>query len=278
MAGAWLVAALLALGPNGSAVAGLQVGTPPVEVVPRAFVHEAMAPLYVVTFEGGAEPLARQGALYLPAGQPERVVALAALGGDVERLMPGIDAPRLALRRALFVVPARSADGPARSAVPIDAVSIDAMATDVAERFFDALLDARLEHMLADAELRDVVQRRADDLLAEAPPEQRLEAYRGALVAFGANLLSIATQVERLHARRGDRLCALIESEALLFAHWRRTVESAPFRALLGAGIGVEGRWSDATLAREDKQWLIREVLGATWTGVPRDDFAALCR
>lgn len=279
-----LLAFVLAFGPNGSVVAAAMA--PPVATdtavepgaLPTAWIRETLAPLHVVTWsarDATAGPLARERALYLEAsvldGASTELMMLGGWLGSLERPLPWVPGPRLLLRRDVLEW------------------RVDAMPTDVAEAFVAAVLTARLDQLEADPHVEREIARRAAERFAseiEGPSRQR-DALREALVAYGAAQLAIAVQIERIWARRGTALCPLIRDGRLLFAHWRRTFEEAPFHGLVASSspgegsrqavAGADARWTRAALTRDDKAWLLREVVGAEWTGDPARDFGRLC-
>lgn len=195
--------------------------------------------------------------------------AALAAAGDGSRLLPGLRLPRLFLYAPYY----RPGDDPGRA--------IAEMPIDVADYFFRALIDARLERALAaDAEAA-VYRARAGRVMAEVPAPQRLDAFREAVAAFAANALSVANEIARSHRRRrarGGDLCRLLDHPRTLFASWReRTFGDGGFPGLYRRSGGGGVAFTRRSLGHDDKAWAIRSVLGGAWTGDPRHDFAALC-
>ena len=184
----------------------------------------------------------------------------------------GSDAPRLVLYAPYYL----ATDG---LAAPRD------MPVDVAEYYFHALLELALDlEPAVDEAWGARVERRAEKLMAEVPAVQRRSAYLSALADFGAHVLSIANEIDRVARRRraaGGDVCRLLGSPASLFGMWRRSFEGAAYRGryLLPAEEGSSPRWATSRLAleRRDKDALARLILGVEWSGDPARDFAWLC-
>jgi hypothetical protein len=151
------------------------------------------------------------------------------------------------------------------------------MPVDLGESYFAALLDAHLARALRQpaAPLAVELRRRAGEALPDVPPEQRVEAYVGALTSFGSHLLAVANELERKEIQRRDRggLCPLLGRELPLLALWERIFTSEPYHGAYETPGGA-ARWSRAALRPEDKRFLLDVVLDSRWRGSVRGDLA----
>ncbi|MEM7583878.1 MAG: hypothetical protein AAF560_10895 [Acidobacteriota bacterium] len=161
-------------------------------------------------------------------------------------------------------------------------VPLTRMPVDVAEYYFHALLAARfaLEASDSASDWQRWSRQRAELLMAEVPAAQRLTAYRAALSDFGAHLLSIINEIERLQHRRrpgGREICRLVGSPASLFGLWERSFQERAFAGHYPvASSSPDSGWS-AVLEPQDKIAFVREVLGVAWSGEAATDFADFC-
>jgi hypothetical protein len=160
-----------------------------------------------------------------------------------------------------------------------------AMAVDVAEYYFHALLEAALDLELeaSGSPYAAWAEARAAELMTAVPPSQRSAVYASALADFGAHLLSIRNELTRVaerHAAGGRDVCLTLDQPASLFGLWRRSFAggSYPGGTFVQDGAGTP-RWTEGRqpLERVDKQRFVAELLGAGWVGEPRLDFGALC-
>lgn len=166
-------------------------------------------------------------------------------------------------------------------------VPVSRMPVDVAEYYFHALLEARLDQARRSeaSDLGVVMARRAEQSMADVPAPHRLTAYSEAAADYGAHLLSIANEISRLaerHAAKGSSLCHLIEHPASLFGLWRRSFASASYPGRyprIDPDDPVARTWvaSRSALTAEDKRFIAARILRSHWTGDPAQDFDWLC-
>lgn len=213
-------------------------------------------------------------AFYSPPEDSVLLLAVAAGAGSVERLLPGLEIPRLFLH-----APTYRPEG--------TAVGLSAQAVDVAENYYHALVELYLDHQLRQPRswFRRLAADRAGEVMAEVPAVHRLEAYADAVSAFAAHLLSIAHEIgraDRRAAARGEDLCALLDPPRTLFGLWRRSVRSGIYRGRYPHADDGGGSPALATsrhgLAETDKRRILDELFDGRWTGEPVEDFAYLCQ
>ncbi len=167
-------------------------------------------------------------------------------------------------------------------------VSSAQMPVDVAEYYFHAVLEGRLdlEMRRRSSAYADLVDERAGELMSDVPPRFQRTAYLAAVSDFGAHVLSIANEIMRASRRQnaaGRDLCRLVEQPASLFGLWTRSFVSTayPGHYLLpgDANPGDPPRWQQSRepLTRRDKEMLIRGILGSDWSGEVSHDFGWLC-
>lgn len=261
-----LAAIFSALGPNGAEL-GAALRPPAVAPwLPVERLAALAAELWLVEHRHADWRMA----FFLPPATPVAELGVAVLATDrgPSRLLPGLRLPRLFLYRPFY----------RREGV---LQPVGAMPVDVAEHLFAALLDAWLERAVDDCHGRGLgarLRRRAEATMADVPAAFRGEAYRRALVDFGAGALSVANEIARSDRRRRARgssdLCRLIDRPGTLFGAWRGVFAGA----WPGRWRGPDGeRISRGVLTAEDRRWLLREALGVAWNGDPRHDFAAMC-
>lgn len=204
--------------------------------------------------------------------------AAAASGTPIHRLLPGLGLPRLFLYAPHYLEGGRLR-------------RLEAMAVDVAEGYFHALLEAALNAPEARGDsgildFRRAAGRRADELMAEVPAGQRLDAYLSAVRDFASHLLSIANEVRRADRRsreRGSDLCAFLDPPRTLFALWERslreTVYRGRYRATPETGTAGNPAWRTTRRGLEavDKARVLTELLGGRWRGDAARDFPGLC-
>lgn len=165
-------------------------------------------------------------------------------------------------------------------------VSSERMSVDVAEYYLHALLDGRLdlESRQPGAAYPAQAAERADLLMQDVPPDLRWSAYLAAASDFGAHVLSIANEIERMarrHEAAGRDLCRSIDQPASLFGLWSWSFASGSYLGhyLISedGGGALSWRQSRESLARHDKDLLLRSILRVAWSGEPREDFRQLC-
>jgi hypothetical protein len=271
-----LMIAAGAFGPDGFAVHRRLLAEPAAAALPVARLLAAADDSWVVWHYQRSWA----AAFYSPPGDDLRRMALAALaagraGATVERLLPGLEVPRIFLYAPTY----RPGGAPAALSEP---------AVDVAEIYFRALVELALDRQLRQpgSWFRQLAQERAAVLMDDVPAAGRRQAYADAVAAFTAHLLSIAHEIARAAHRaeaRGEDLCGLLDPPRTLFALWRQSVRSTAYR---GRYLPASDRGdvppvvaeSRRGLASEDKEQILAELLQGRWTGDPVRDFApALC-
>ena len=159
------------------------------------------------------------------------------------------------------------------------------MQPDTAEYLFHALLEARLETEAAAGGALAAEIRRRSEGFRSVPVEKRQQAFLDAAASFGSHVLSLYGEVarkERERRGRGESLCDALAGGAPLFRLW----EAAFYRENhfpgsygipppAGRGSAVT-RWSEEGLGTEDRAWIVREILGASWTGTAEADLRSL--
>ena len=208
--------------------------------------------------------------------EPDGLGSLGSFFFGSRRSLPGWRVPRLFIAASLW-----REGGMERGLRPLDEMALD----DV-EKIFRGYLSLFLERRVAAVPgLRQDLLERAFELMQEAPPDRRAGAYSGALVDFGAHMLSVAHEVGR-HRRRKSRaeLCAVLSHPATLFGFWQRAVTETEFPGWIPtatSGSPTAGRrsWRQtaAVLSTDDKLWFLQRILGTSWSGEPQRDFAVLC-
>ncbi len=171
------------------------------------------------------------------------------------------------------------------------------MSVDVAEYYFHALLEARLDLVESHggSPYGRFVVGRAAEWMTDVPEAQRTSTYLDAVADFGAHVLSLVQEISRASqrsARSGDKpagseLCHLLAHPASLFALWRKSLTQGAFvgwfEANESSSEGTAGpagsQWvvSRQPLTWRDKEMFLREVLGQVWSGDPAHDFTWLC-
>ncbi len=172
---------------------------------------------------------------------------------------------------------------------------------DAAEQLLHALLDVYLAGLWPPSQAAPLdgvgqsLQQRAEILLPDLPAWAQREAYLAALGDFGAHILSIANEVERLFARRGSRLCAAVDLRHTLFGLWTRSFRDGRYAGRYyqpaatragdpeppespagGPSLPTTGYWVEAApLTPDDKRLVVEAILGAAWQGDARADLAA---
>ena len=195
--------------------------------------------------------------------------------GATPAAAPSADGPRIFLFAPYYLAPG--------GLVPAAHLPVD-----VAEYYFHAVLEGRLDLEIRrpDAAYRRFVRERAEELMSDVPARVRQTAYLAAVSDFGAHLLSIANEIARAALRQngaGRDLCGLIGQPASLFGLWERSFSEGAYPGhYLDPGettAGAAPRWgkSRQSLARRDKEMLLREILRAGWSGEAARDFAWLC-
>lgn len=256
-AAALLLVLGLQIGPDGWQVGGVLAGS---ELAPVRALAPVAAGLWLVHHEVDAAPMA----FYLPAQPlPPTVTLWAGADGD-----EGVDLPRLALPRLVLYAPYYRPPPPLRD-----------LAVDTAEYLLRALLEARLdpERRPSDDPYLQVARRRAEALVVDLPPADRLPAYLAAAADFGAHVVGVANELGRAARRRaaaGRAPCP--RSDGTLFARWPGIFAGGQFRPHVG-GEGSAARWSVHALERQDQELLLREVLDAAWSGDLAVDLPGLC-
>ena len=171
---------------------------------------------------------------------------------------------------------------------PNGLVDANQMSVDVAEYYFHALLDGRLdlEVRRPDSSYREVVASRAGELMGDVPERFRQAAYLSAVSDFGAHLMSIANEIVRAFRRQsavGRDLCQLIDQPSSLFGLWTRSFRDGAYTGRYldtgEANAGERPRWEESQepLTVGDKKMLVQEILKASWSGDAAQDFAWLC-
>lgn len=280
-AAAWgLVALVLTLGSNDYLVHGQLARADALEgkLLPLRALADGADGLYVVFHDrpgwGRAFYLPVDG-VDLPTEGPQRLLANALASAGTERFLPGLSVPRLMLSASGY----RRGDG---------LVDLETMALDQAEHYFNALLGARVDTLVAETAWADAVDRRAEALMAEVPADQRRDAYLAAGVDFGSHLLATAHEVGRHVRRKGPKaLCRILDHPATLFGAWRRAFEGGQYpgrwtEASAGGATAFaapgRSRTTGAVLTAADKTWVVERILEMPWAGDPRADFRDLCR
>ncbi len=161
-------------------------------------------------------------------------------------------------------------------------VDLPSMPVDVAEYYFHALIDARLglEPSGIDPAWQEWLVGRADLLMADVPGMLRLAAYRAAVTDFGAHILSIVNELERLQRRgraSGRDVCRFVRNPASLFGLWERSFDIGAFAGHYPTPEDVPDFDGSGFLARRDKITFVRDVLGVEWIGDATLDFADFC-
>jgi len=213
-------------------------------------------------------------AFYSPPQDRVALLAVASAAGPVERLLPGLELPRLFLYAPTY-----------RPGGTVAALSEQAV--DVAEYYFHALIELYLDQQLRQPRswFRRLAEHRGAELMAEVPPASRLQAYADAAGAFAAHLLSIAHEIARADRRagaRGEDLCALLDPPRTLFELWQRSVRSGSYhgrylRSPDPGGGSAPVSTSRRGLAEADKRQILDQLFQSRWTGDPAHDFAHLC-
>lgn len=243
-AGAGLLIALAAVGPNGHlllpSLAPAQVrGSLPAEVL-----LPLTARLWIVYHERPEWPMA----FYLPAEEG----GLFLFAAGVERPLSALRVPRLFLYAPYYRPPVPALDMP----------------LDVAQYFFGVLLEAWL-----DLAPPPGLEERA----AAVGPE----AYSAALAAFGSHALSVAVELRRSLARQraaGKDPCAIVDRPDTLFGLWRRVFTTAEYRGQIRVPDTSPPRWAPGPpLTAGDKAFFVERVFRGFWTGDVRRDFGLDC-
>jgi hypothetical protein len=156
-------------------------------------------------------------------------------------------------------------------------VPVAEMPIDIAEYYFNALLEAHLQRQIGHpgTALGREIRQRAAATMTDVPLEHRVEAYVDALASFGSHLLSVANELERKHVQRASRggLCPLLDRDVPLLRLWERIFSSARYPGAYLAAAGSV-RWSRAVLTARDKQLMLESVLGSEWNGSVHQDLA----
>lgn len=267
---------MLAIGPNGWWIdARLGAADDPQRaLVPTEWLADTTDSLWLVFHQQDGW----QMAFYLEPGSEEMAWARAMpaqASGRFERLLPQLEVPRLFLRADVY----RSGQGSEIAAL----VDPSTLAVDSAEIFYNALLDAHL-HLGGSEAWTEGSGQRAATTMDRVPESHRDEAFRSAALDLGSHVLSVASEIRRLAQRRDPAaLCAVLNHPATIFAAWRRAFGDGQFPGRWqkpgDPETGRPGQWvtSRDVLTADDRRWFVRSVLGASWTGDPRHDFAALC-
>ncbi|MEM1177704.1 MAG: hypothetical protein AAGM22_05135 [Acidobacteriota bacterium] len=243
------------------------------QLVPWSAIMEPAWPLWFAWHE---RPVFGP-AVFIPAGDWESGQALLLAGTD--RLLPHLFVPRVLLAPGHY----RNRNGRLKN--------LEGLEPDSTERLLHALIGASLEMRLEkDRDFAREFRRRATQTMRDVPPAQQSGAYGGALVDFGAHILSMSHEIGRHQRRRlgrGETLCAVLDHPASLFGLWKRALESGEYvgykRSPTASGSAIRrglggGGWvrTEARLSRADKDWLLAS-LGVEWTGEPSTDFRFLC-
>lgn len=183
---------------------------------------------------------------------------LASMGG-FERMLPALELPRLYLYAPYY-----------------QKAQLKEMPLDVSEYLFSALLEATFD--LGGEDLPLILRERGRKVMSEAPDGQRLNAYLAAMTDFGAQVMSVALELQRTMQRlgaQGKDHCPAVDHPATLFGQWGRLFSGAEFR---GRYID-EGRQAFLTqsLAGGDKELFLKAILQADWSGEIRADFETGC-
>jgi len=151
---------------------------------------------------------------------------------------------------------------------------VDDMPVDVCESYFYALLDAYLRRQvgLPRSWLGHELQRRAELTMVDVPRAHRVEAYLDAQASFGAHLLAVANELDRIDRRRHERgrsLCRVLDRPLPLVELWESILGAAPYFGAYfeGSPLGDEAvHWSRSTLTAADKRFLLDSVLHTHWS------------
>ncbi|MEO1367589.1 MAG: hypothetical protein AAFX50_10470 [Acidobacteriota bacterium] len=259
--------------PNHHGLAASIDAADPLEhrLVPWQAIAEPSWPLWLVWHE---RPVLG-AAVFIPDDDWNSTQALLLAGTD--RLLPQLSVPRLLLAPEHFQGPDGSLG------------ALEELKPDSAERLLNGLLGASMDRRArSDAAFARDLAARAAVTMADVPRPFQVQAFRAALVDFGAHIFSISHEVGRHQRRRlgrGETLCAVLDHPASLFGLWRRALESGEYfgyRPVSAEGSQTRGfgtgRWvrTRGLLDRGDKDWLLGQ-LGVEWSGDPAEDFSFLC-
>lgn len=268
--GTWAAILFLAFGPGGWQIEARHQRADALErrLVPLGWLGETPRGLWLAV-----HPDPGRSALWVEPGTSAAFVL------DVP--LPG--APYVVLDAGAHLRPAVSpADSRAEARTWL---ATERLPVDSAEHYYRALLDAHAALTLSrDSSWRGSLAVRADAAMSGVPAEHRADAFREATLEFAAHVLSVAHEIGR-HVRRREpgALCGVLGHPATLFGAWERAHGDASF---VGGwwqsgdpDSGRPGVWRlpPTGLRPEDKRWVVREILGASWTGDPKKDFAFLC-
>jgi len=205
-------------------------------------------------------------ALYLPPRKAGLVVTRLIAGRSFQRILPGLEVPRLFLYAPTYVREGRLAPP-------------QTLAVDSAGHLYRALTEAHFDRLLSVPPLRAELEARSAELYPEVPADRRLAAYAGALSDFGAHLLGVANEIARSEARRRhqgrESLCRGLAEPRGFFGHWREIFERGIYRGY----YELEGSEAAETppLAAADKHWVAAHLFSGVWSGEPERDFIHLC-
>ncbi len=194
------------------------------------------------------------------------------LGLEPVAVKPGLSVPRLFLH-----APHYRREGSLKP--------LGELAVDETEYLFHALIEAYFDLKVHRGESlrRRMLERRAEDRLSTLPSSVDASAvYTASLVDFAAHVMAVANEIQRSFRRRGEGLCALLDHPSTLFGLWAKIFADGGYRsgyALPDGDDASASRWalSPYELSQDDKQWLISEILGGSWTGNIRQDLATYC-
>ena len=274
--GAWLAGLLLAIGPNGALVEARLAAAGPAyhDLVPVEWLGATPSSLWLVFHRRDDWVMAA----YLPADAAEMSWARAfpdVAASQFDRLLPGLDVPRLFLRESVYRRSVEGGDG---------LVRVESLAVDSSEILFNALLDAHVDLAVRRGEAwTQGLGSRGRKLMTGVPDEFREEAFRNAVLDFGSHLLSLATEIARQSRRHPPgTLCALLDPPRVLFRSWQRALGDGQFPGRWQRPGGIVARRGTVTtrqtLRVDDKRWVVETILGARWSGDPAVDFAHFCR
>ncbi len=216
--------------------------------------------LWVVFHEVPELPMA---AYQEGASAPDLALHFLAADPKTERPLPRLRVPRLFLYAPYY-----------RRGAQLDAAGD--MPLDVAQHFFSALIEA-----LFDLAPPAGVDQRAAEHGAALPATARRTAYVSAAAEFGSHALSVATELSRSLERQrtaGKDPCRLVDHPATLFGLWRRVFTTNEYRGQYPADDSGRRRWVQGPpLSPGDREHFARQVLGGSWSGDVRRDFALDC-